>query len=70
MIKFTLREAQKQARMHGMTIRRTGAEDYRINFKNGPESHAAYEETVIDALDTARVMYENKRRGVKHYWVV
>lgn len=68
-MKITLKEAQRIARKHGMSIRNTEY-GYRVNFRNEPESHAAYEATIQGALDTARVMYENRKRGLKHYWVV
>jgi hypothetical protein len=57
---MTLKHAQAEARKHGMSIRKTSAGDYRVNFKNGPEVDAVYEATVKDALDTAKYMYINK----------
>lgn len=57
-MRITLKEAQRIARMNGMVINRTEVGDYRVNFKKGSESSACYEETIEDALGTAKAMYE------------
>jgi hypothetical protein len=58
--RITLKEAQKQARLNGMTIRKTSAGDYRVSFKGGSESRTVYESSIQDALDTAHMMYKYK----------
>lgn len=62
-MKLTLKEAQRIARENGMSIRKTSAGDYRVNFKGGKEATAVYESTVQDAYATAQVM----KRHVKKY---
>ena len=61
-IRVTLREAQRQAREHGMTIRKTSAGDYRVSFKSGSEASACYEATIQDAVDTAKHMWNSKHK--------
>jgi hypothetical protein len=58
---MTLKMAQKIAREEfGISIRKTLAGDYMVNFKGDPEEYAVYEDTIIDALSIAKIMYRNK----------
>lgn len=63
--RVTLKEAQKLVKEYGMTIRKTSAGDYRINFKGGSEAYAVYKSTVKGALDTANHMYNQWMRRVR-----
>jgi hypothetical protein len=61
---MTLKHAQQIARRCGISIRKTSAGDYRINFRGDPEKYAVYENTVQDAYDTSMYMYNEKvKRG-------
>lgn len=67
---MTLKAAQKIAREHGFTLRKTSAGDYRINRKGDPESHAVYEASIEDALDSGEAMEANISKGIRKYWVM
>lgn len=58
--RITLKEAQKVARDHGMSIRKTSAGDYRISFKGEKEATVSYEDTIEDALTTAKYRFEHE----------
>ena len=65
---MSLKEAQKIAREHGMSIRKTPYKEYRVNFKDKTEAHAVYEASVKDALDTAKAMYDHRKRHPEKYY--
>ena len=68
---MTLKTAQSMARSHGISIRKLrGKRGYRVACIGDKDIRAAYEGTVEEALDTAEVIYWNKKSGLKHYWVV
>lgn len=67
---MTLKEAQKIAREHGFVLKKTSAGDYRINRKGDPESHAVYEGSINDALDSGEAMEANITSGIREYWVM
>lgn len=54
--KLTLKEAQKQAREIGMTIKKNEYDEYVVNFRGGKEATAGYQNDLEDALGTARAM--------------
>jgi hypothetical protein len=68
---MTYKQAQKEARQHGMTIRKTSAGDYRVAFKGADEIQAVYEASLEDALDTAQAMYNREQEwtlGKRSYY--
>ena len=66
-MKITLKEAQRIARENGMSIRKTSAGDYRVNFIRYPEETAIYEATVKDACDTAQAMHRHREKNSSRY---
>lgn len=60
--KMTLTKAKGILKLNGMTLRKTSAGDYRVNFKGDPEVNAVYEATINDAVDTARQMWMHRHR--------
>jgi hypothetical protein len=68
MVRITLKEAQKVARDHGFVLKKAGSNEYRINYKGAPESCAAYEATIEDALDTGEMMESYRNKGIRYIW--
>lgn len=58
--RLTIAQAQAEARALGMTLRRTEAGDFRVNFKGAEEAGAYYTDDLADAVATAQAMH---RRG-------
>lgn len=68
---MTLKTAQSIARAHGISIRKlSGKKGYRIACIRDKNTRAAYEGTIEEALDTAEIIYWNKKGGLTYYWVV
>jgi hypothetical protein len=58
---MTLREAKSIARHLGLTLRKLGSGEFRVNFRDGNKTTAYYTESLEDAFDTAVEMA--RKRG-------
>jgi len=58
--KMTVKEATKTLQQHGVALKRTEFNEFRVNFKHGTEATAYYTDDLIDAVNTGIDMATRK----------
>ncbi len=55
-------DARRHLSALGISLRKTDFSEFRVNFRHGGESSAAYESTLADAVDTGLAMLRHRAK--------